>query len=320
MKNLLIKYKESRMASRLVPIVFLIFLAIIFSLQTQGRFSDLKNIRLVLEQAMITATVATGGVFIFSTGNVNIAMGASTALIATLSALIYLSTGSVLLMFAAAIILGVILMVISALLSTAFRVSVLFVTVVMMTLLATIQRTIIGGSTITLPYAMTSGLKNDGVPYIIFGVFFVICLILFEFTSLGRKLKFLGTNRICAAQSGLKMGNLFIVASLIAGVGVGAGALLTIIRSGTVAISTASSLNMDAMLAIVLGGMSVFGGSRSFVYSGVIGAVIVTVLNNGLLMLGVDATILQGIRGVLFLILVTTSQKRTKGLPAPEYV
>ena len=75
---------------------------------------------------------------------------------------------------------------------------------------------------------------------------------------------------------------------------------------------------MDCMLAIVLGGMSCFGGSRSNTYSAVVGAVLVTVLNNGLLMIGVSSTILQAIRGVIFIVLVCVSQTRPKGLPSRD--
>ena len=48
------------------------------------------------------------------------------------------------------------------------------------------------------------------------------------------------------------------------------------------------------------------------------GAITVVVLNQGLLMAGVNSTIIQAIRGIAFLALVTISQVRPKGLPAPE--
>lgn len=72
------------------------------------------------------------------------------------------------------------------------------------------------------------------------------------------------------------------------------------------------------MLALVLGGMSIFGGSRSFAFAGMLGALTVCVLNQGLLMINVNSSIIQGVRGLLFLLLVSTTQKRPKGLPAPE--
>ena len=109
-----------------------------------------------------------------------------------------------------------------------------------------------------------------------------------------------------------------LIAFIIAGVGCGIGAVLAIIRGGSIGTSTLPSLNMDCMLALVLGGMSIFGGSKSYVYSGVIGAVTVVVLNQGLLMVGMDSTIIQAIRGIAFLALVTISQVRPQGLPAPE--
>ena len=57
---------------------------------------------------------------------------------------------------------------ITALLSTTLKVRVLYITVVMMTLLASMQQGILGSTTLSLPYDVTSGLKNAGVPYILF--------------------------------------------------------------------------------------------------------------------------------------------------------
>ena len=319
MKQILMNLKENRLLPRLMPIAFLIMIGMAFALATSGRFTDSRNLRLIIEQTLITGIVATGAIFIFASGNVNIAMGAATSLIATVSALIYQNTGSLAVMIASAIVLGVALMVLSALISTALKVRVIFVTIVMMILLMSIQRTIIGGATIMMPFELTSMLRNANFSYLLFIGYFIFCVILFEFTAVGRRLKFLGTNQVCAEHSGINQGIVLVIAFLVAGIGVGLGALMLIVRTGAISITTAATLNMDVMLAIVLGGMSVFGGTRSFIYSAVIGALTVTVLNNGLLMIGVSATILQGIRGILFLLLVFSSQKRPKGLPAPEY-
>lgn len=146
----------------------------------------------------------------------------------------------------------------------------------------------------------------------------MVCVVLFHFTDIGRSLRFIGTNNTCAEQTGISKSKYLLIAFLIAGVGCGIGAVLAIIRGGSIGTSTLPSLNMDCMLALVLGGMSIFGGSKSYVYSGVVGALTVVVLNQGLLMAGVDSTIIQAIRGIAFLALVTVSQVRPKGLPAPE--
>jgi ribose transport system permease protein len=165
---------------------------------------------------------------------------------------------------------------------------------------------------------MTNALKNAEVPMMIFLGFFLFCTILFHFTSLGRKLRYTGINEICAELTGFKKSRYLLLGFAIAGIGVGIGAIIVIIRNGSITTDTCSTLNMDVMLAIVLGGMSCFGGSRSMTFSAIVGAVMVTVLNNGLLMLGVSSTLVQAIRGIVFIILVYASQTRPKGLPSRE--
>lgn len=316
--NGLKKALESRLFNQLMPLGLLIILVILFSVLTGGKFTDPTSLKIVIEQALIVGTVSTGAAFIFASGNVNLAMGATTVLTATLSGILYNKTGSLAVMFISAILLGVAMMAVSALLSTLLGVRVMFVTIVMMTLLVAIQQSILGGSSVAIPYAVVSDLNSKGFLYIGFGLYFILSIILFHFTDIGRSLRFLGTNTTCAEQTGLTRKKYLLLAFVIAGVGCGVGAILAIIRAGSISTSSLGSLNMDCMLALVLGGMSIFGGSRSYVYSGIIGAVTVVVLNQGLLMIGVDATIIQAIRGIVFLFLVTISQTRPKGLPAPE--
>lgn len=309
---------ESRRFAQLLPTVFLVLLTAFFSAATKGRFTQPISLKIIIDQALIVGTVATGAAFIFASGNVNLAMGATTVLTATLAGMIYNATESVFLMILVSLALGVALMVVSVLLSTLFKVRVMFVTIVMMTLLAAIQQSILGGTTVSLPYGMTTALADKGFTYIAFGVFFAVSAILFHCTDIGRSLRMIGTNEQSAEQTGIQKRKYLTIAFVLGGVACGIGALLVIIRGGSVGQSTLSSLNMDCMLALVLGGMSVFGGSRSFIYAGIIGSITVVVLSQGLLMIGVNSTIIQGVRGLLFLILVCTAQKRPQGLPAPE--
>lgn len=309
---------ESRGFVQLLPLLFLMLLIGFFSVATKGRFTQPTSLKIILDQALIVGTVATGAAFIFASGNVNLAMGATTVLTATIAGMAYNATGSVAVMFAVAIALGVVLMVISVLLSTLFHVRVMFVTIVMMSLLAAIQQSILGGSTVSLPYDMITGLSNKGFSYIAFAAYFLVCAVLFHCTDVGRALRLLGTNETCAEQTGIVKRKYLTVAFIIGGVGCGIGALLAIVRAGSIGQNTLGSLNMDCMLALVLGGMSIFGGSKSFMYAGIIGAITVVVLSQGLLMVGVDSTIIQGVRGIVFLLLVCTAQKRPQGLPAPE--
>lgn len=318
LKRTLVMLRENRVLAQIMPVAFLVFLILLFAALTGGDFLEPVNLRQILDQALITGTVATGAAFIFGTGNINIAMGSCTALTCTVAAKVYLATNSVPAMFLTAIAFGLVLMLCCVLISTALHVRVMFVTIVMMVLLSKIHEELLGGVNITLPFAMTGALQQSGAMYILFFSFLIFCIVLFHGTWVGRAIKMTGSNPVCAEQTGIFRNTCLLIAFLVAGLGVGCGALVTIIRSGSITSSTCGDLNMNCMLAIVLGGMPVFGGSKSRAYAAVIGAVTVTTLSTGLLMVGVSSTVLQGVRGVIFLLLVLAGNKRPQLLPTRE--
>ena len=316
--NNLKRVSEQKWFVQTIPVIFLILLVVFFSIMTKGRFLDSKIMLIIFKQALIVGTIATGASFIYASGNVNIAMGATTILTATVAALVYNATENFVLMMIVAIALSVSLMIISVLLSTVFNVRVMFVTIVMMTLFKAIQDTLLGGGFLGVPYNLVTFLSDTNYSYITFVIFFVVCIILFHFTAIGRSLKMLGTNDENAYQTGISKSKYLLIAFIIAGVGAGLASIMVIERAGSLSTQTLTSLNTDVMLAIVLGGMSIFGGSKSFAYTGIVGALTVCVLNQGLLMIGVPSQYIQAVRGIIFLFLIMTAQQRPKGLPAPE--
>lgn len=67
------------------------------------------------------------------------------------------------------------------------------------------------------------------------------------------------------------------------------------------------------MMAIVLGGFPMTGGDRSKIASAIIGALTVTCLSNGLQLWGLDALLVSGVKGILFVIIVALSYDRSAG-------
>ncbi len=313
------KLTENRYFTQILPVVFLLVLFGLFAIATGGRIARVKTLKMILEQALIVGTVATGAAFIYATNNVNISMGATTIMTATLAAMVYTKTQSVPLMIVFSIVFGVLVMIACALLSTLFHIKVMFITVVAMVLFKAIQDVILNGQSLSIPYEVYNGvLYKHGFMYLGFIIFLAFSIAVFNFTRAGRGMKMLGTNKVCAEMTGIENNRYLMLAFIIAGIGCGIGAIMVITRSGTIGTSTMTSLNMDVLLAMVLGGMSIFGGSKSFVWSGIIGSITVCLLNQGLIMINVDVSMIQGIRGLLFLVLVFTAQTRPKGLPAPE--
>ena len=321
------QFTETRLFQLLLPVLWVVLLIMIFTIGTGGDFLTIPRFKIIFDQCIVVATVATGASFVYASGNVNIAMGATTGMIAAVAAQVGIAAagkemapGTILaMMVLVALAVGVGCSYLAVILSTKFHVKVLYITVVMMTLLLSVQQVVLNNSTVQVPMSVVNILKKSNFLYVGFALFLAASVILFNFTKLGRTLKFVGTNPTCSDATGIENDRYLMIAFLIAGVGAVFGAFMTITRTnGSIGIDTANSMNMDVMLAIVLGGMSVFGGSKSYIHCATLGAFTVVLLNSGLMALGVDSIVIQAVRGVFFLVLVIMSQPKSDLLPEKD--
>jgi len=135
-------------------------------------------------------------------------------------------------------------------------------------------------------------------------LFYVIAAVIFNYGVFGKGAKIVGGNPRAGEQTGISASKVKLYAFLIGAVSIALTAIVILLRSKSVNASTATTLGMDMMVAIVLGGMPLSGGAKSKISASLIGAAIITVLNNGLMVIGVDSGSIQLVRGVLFLIVV----------------
>ena len=93
----------------------------------------------------------------------------------------------------------------------------------------------------------------------------------------------------------------------------GIAGLFTVARAGVVDTSVGSSTNLNVMVGIVLGGFPLSGGANSRFSAPIIGTLMVTVLTNGLGMLGYASAIGYGIKGLLFIAVIALTYEKSKG-------
>ena len=310
--------REKPLFSLLFPLIILAVIVVGFGIATDGAFFGMSVLKGIFNQALILATVSTAMSFVFTAGNMDISVGSAMCLAAVLGAFVYNATNSVPLMVLVCVVLGVVFMSFNGLIHALFGVRTIIISIVMMQLYNAIVSVILGPDTVSVDYGLCRRLENAGFRNIAFVIFFLVCIVLFHWTAIGRKLKFVGGNARCAQQTGIRYKSIVMLSFVIAGLGVGLSAVFSIIRTSTVGTTLGSGMGMDVMLAVVLGGMSVFGGARSNAYAGLLGAVTVTALNKGLLMCDVSPMVIQGIRGVVFLILVYLNSERPATLPSSQ--
>lgn len=280
--------------------------------------------RPVLNGAVTCAVVATGATMIYAMGSFDISLGAAVCFTAVIGQYVYGATGSLVLMLAVMFGVGVGVTLLEALLASIFNVPVFITTVAALSVFSAASAYLIKmfakSDSMSLPYDLASNLNSYNSPALKIGIVFVfamVCFVIFDLTKIGRRVKFVGGNPLCAKLTGISSNKMAIIAFAMSGIGIALGSFLTLTSgTSTVSSSTASNIGMDVLVAIVFGGMPISGGSRSKIYAACVGAVSMSLLTQLLYNFGCDYGITQMIKAILFLIVVfiTSLSYRTKML------
>ncbi len=307
-KNLLIN---------LTPIIGLVLTIIVFAILTEGRTIGHINVKILINNFLITSIVAVGAVFAFGCGALDMSLGGSVCLTVISGALVARGTGSMFLMIITIVAVSLAIALAKGLITAFLDLPVFIVTIVIGTLLSTIGLVLLGNET-TISLSKIITFEESTVLYVlIIGIFFVCSLIIFNYTKIGKGIKLQGGSLVVAKQMGINPKLNKIIAFLMVGIAVALAAIVIILRTKTASATTAAGIGTDIMVAIVLGGMPLSGGPRSRISSGLIGAATITVLNNGLSVVGLTSDVVQIVRGIIFLgvVFITSMTYRTKLLP-----
>ena len=128
-------------------------------------------------------------------------------------------------------------------------------------------------------------------------------------TSYGRRILATGGNEIAARFSGINTRNVKHAALAVSGLVAGLSGLLYAGRyeSGRYQWGTGDELSVIA--AVIIGGASLFGGQSS-VLGAVVGALLLTLITNGLILMGLDISQVQVARGALIILAVALARRR----------
>lgn len=319
--------KNKKMMISALPFVALVVLLAVFCgiVSSKGYRLDMY-IKIVFNEGIVLSIVATGAIFIYTLGSFDISLGAATLFAATLGVLTYNATENFALMIIVILLAGIVCSLVNSVLASIFHIPVFVTTVAMMSVLSAIASQIIttkGGAVggISIPSEVVKHLDNSAFKIGVLVIWVAICVFVFDYTKFGRREKFVGGNPICAQLSGIKYNTYAILGFLLAGVGVGIGAFMTLVYTPSVITTTAGDIGMNIMVAIVFGGMPISGGARSKIYAAVVGGFSYIVLNN-ILDLLIDSTsgygITQIVSAVFFLIIVYVASVNYRSQTLPR--
>jgi ribose transport system permease protein len=149
------------------------------------------------------------------------------------------------------------------------------------------------------------------LPVWISGVIVFIATIIINKTKLGRYIYATGGNENAATLSGINIKKIKIAVYTIAGMLAAVGGILVTSRLDAAQPNAGIGYELDSIAAVVIGGTSLSGG-RGSVLGTVLGAVIIGVLNNGLVLLNVSPFWQQVVKGFVILIAVVIDKANSK--------
>jgi len=157
-----------------------------------------------------------------------------------------------------------------------------------------------------------SAFDNAYVKFGIMAVLILVTVILFEKTAFGKHLKAIGGNLEAARQAGIKVDRVRISAYLILGLFTAIAAIVAAPRASIVNPNTGAGYEMDVLIALLLGGIPLSGGSKVRSWCAVIGCIILVIMENGLTLCGLESHMINCIKCVIFLVMVYFNYERSK--------
>jgi ribose transport system permease protein len=294
---------------------------IVFFAFASPNFLTFSNITGILFSTVVIGTLAIGTTFVSVTAGIDLSIGTGMALCAVMSGvfLVYwhlpLPVG-----VAAAILFGGLIGVING-----FNVAILkippFIATLAMMLVAQGLALVVSNSapiyfTDVPGYSeISTGSIIPGVNFpnavIILAVVAVLAAVVLNKTVLGRYTYSIGSNEEATALSGINTKKWLIIIYTLAGLFIGLAGVMISARLGSAQPATGMGYELQAIAAVVIGGTSLFGGTGTIVGT-VIGALIMSVLNNGLQIVSVPQEWQNVILGGVILAAVYADNIRRK--------
>jgi ribose transport system permease protein len=270
------------------------------------------NILNILVQSSVIGILAVGMTYVILTGGIDLSVGSVIGL-AGVAAATFLDFGPVA-MVVAGVLTGLTVGVLNGLLVTLGRVVPFIATLAMLTIARGLALTITGASPIRVTdqsfVQIGAGSLLDVIPFVVIIAAVVVALGWFGLnrTAFGRQIYAVGGNREAARLSGVPVRRTVLAAYVISGLCAGIAAVLVTARTATAQPSAGAGNELDAIAAVVVGGVSLFGGVGSIVGT-VFGVLILTTITNIFVLQNMSFDAQLVVKGVIILAAVMLQRR-----------
>jgi ribose transport system permease protein len=273
-------------------IVAVLLLSLLLSIASPY-FLTTGNLSNILVQASVIALLAGGQTFVILTGGVDLAVGALTALCGAVAGHMMIKLGMpVAPALLAAVAIGAAVGLFNGYLVAFVGIPSFIVTLGGLTLWRGMAFEATGGFDNAgmpdpLPFIGYGELLGVPMPIVISGLYFVVMAFVLSSTKLGRYVYAMGSNEMGARQVGIHIKGYKLAVYVVSGLSCALGAIVLMARMDSSSGKMAQMFELDAIAAVILGGTSLFGG-RGSIWGSLFGAVLITMIRNGMNLLEIS--------------------------------
>ena len=291
----------------LLPFLGLVVILGVMYWLTDGRIMQPRRGRLLLSQVYYPMIVATGVFFVMTLGSIDFTEG-STLGVASI-VISRLSFYSIPLAILGGILTGAAIGAVNGFFHVKFKLQSFIVTICTMYLFRGICAYMTTETAIPASAAIKA-LDNDNLKIGITVAVLIVAWFLFKFTRIGNDVKAVGSGETAARFSGVRTDKVKFLVFVAAGALTGLAAFVNVIKVGSITATAGNQLETQILISLVLGGLPITGGAKVRFSNIVVGTLMYTVLNNGLVMLGLESATQQLIKGIVFLVFVALTIDR----------
>ncbi|WP_328472358.1 ABC transporter permease [Actinoplanes sp. NBC_00393] len=312
-------------------LVVLVLLVIFFS-SVSGEYLTQSNLILMTKHVAINAILAIGVTFVILTGGIDLSVGSIAGLASMVSGgLLFSGLGmpggtlffSVAVVILLGILVGALVGAVNGLLITRFSVAPFIATLGMLYVARGAAQLLSDGGTFP-DLAGTPERGNTGFGFIgvdsVLGIPVAVwimvlvaaaAIVVTTKTPFGRQIYAVGGNERAAILAGIRVNRIKIAVYVISGACAALAGLLLTSELGAAYPDTATTYELNAIAAAVLGGTALAGG-RGTIVGTVMGAFVIGFLSDGLVLVGVSTFWQSVVKGAVIIFAVITEQAQQR--------
>ncbi len=293
-----------------MAIIGLLAIVLVVASLTVDKFATPLTMTYLLLDVTTLLLIALPMTMVMITGDIDLSVGSMVGLSSVIVGLMVQAGQSIPVAGLVAIAVGALGGLANGLLVTRMQLPALAVTIGSMALYRGIAVGLLGTTAITtFPREWTQLVKANipGTPVpvvmILFAVLLAAFAVLLHFTPFGRGVYAIGRSKDAALFNGVNVDRTRVILFVLSGAVAALAGIYYTLRFGSARGDNATGLELQVIAAVVLGGVSVFGG-RGALHGVVAGVLLIGVLSSALRLAGVTSDVINIITGVLLVLSV----------------